>query len=162
MNDEEKTLRNLRNMMAMGQPRGLGPASFLISMQNEASNRALRSMGLDPKDYNLGRGTILTKSLKPGAKWEEIGKCESFRVQAVGPNYEAVRAEAEATEERLRALDAQGFISHRRFPDEKTGETDSGPRLAPCDYCNGLGHYDPFVGPTTDCPKCEGTGNVKL
>jgi hypothetical protein len=29
-----------------------------------------------------------------------------------------------------------------------------------CDYCNGVGSYDPFTGPTTECPKCKGTGHV--
>ena len=29
-----------------------------------------------------------------------------------------------------------------------------------CDYCNGRGSYDPFSGPTTECPKCKGTGQV--
>ena len=32
--------------------------------------------------------------------------------------------------------------------------------MKPCDYCNGRGTYDPFTGPTTECPKCNGTGNV--
>lgn len=29
-----------------------------------------------------------------------------------------------------------------------------------CDYCNGKGTYDPFVGPRTKCPKCQGAGNL--
>lgn len=29
-----------------------------------------------------------------------------------------------------------------------------------CDYCNGKGTYDPFVGPRTKCPKCHGAGNL--
>ena len=29
-----------------------------------------------------------------------------------------------------------------------------------CDYCNGVGTYDPFTGPTAECPKCKGTGHI--
>lgn len=29
-----------------------------------------------------------------------------------------------------------------------------------CEYCGGKGTYDPFVGPTAECPKCKGTGQV--
>lgn len=321
MNEQEKTLRTLRKMAALGQPRGLGPLSFLIAMQN--NDDIIRGMGFDPKDYNLGRGVLLTpdhfrmqavgpqskviatnikgvgvrvgdvvevltdngmasacysgqlvsielgagnltghigveashgidyipldvidrlrvvpqpSAAQPVSLNPKVGdgmildtpcglvlearvispaKACAFEVEieahttttrskipiaaAVGMRF-SVSIHDQPTAElpgecnigpaRLTLYDPQGQTTvHYNAPfvrltmigasgvpmrnqqrvaqggfngtplDPATASTDSVAGLAPCDYCNGLGRYDPFVGPTADCPKCSGTGN---
>lgn len=61
-------------------------------------------------------------------------------------------------EEALQALDAQGFCSHRVFPDDSLSRAVRA--TTQCDYCSGRGRYIPFTGPEKDCPKCSGEGTV--
>ena len=54
---------------------------------------------------------------------------------------------------------AKGGVVNNVF-DLGTPPQDSVAGLTSCDYCNGRGEYEPFTGPTQECPKCNGTGNV--
>ena len=74
-----KDERELRKLLELGKPGGLGPLSFNIAMARTPGNHDIdRFKQWYDGDYDLGRGTLFTQGAD--GKWNEVGKTDHFRI----------------------------------------------------------------------------------